>query len=95
MPAGYLDNLFVTPTGGLVLVECKLWRNPEARRQVLAQAIDYARCLVGWGYEDLERAIATALLPDGSRPNRTLWDMVSPNPELDESDFIDAVSRNL
>jgi hypothetical protein len=94
-PGGFLDNLFVTPTGGLVLAECKLWRNPEARRQVVAQAIDYARCLVGWGYEDLEGAIAAALLPDGSKPGRKLWDMVSPNPELDEPHFIDAVSRNL
>lgn len=29
--AGYLDNLFVSENGSLTLVECKLWRNPEAR----------------------------------------------------------------
>ena len=43
MQSGYLDNLLVTPTGDLALVECKLWRNPEARREVVAQIIDYAK----------------------------------------------------
>lgn len=38
-PAGPLDNLFVTPQGNLILVECKLWRNPEARRKVIAQIL--------------------------------------------------------
>ena len=28
-----LDVLGVTPHGRLVLVECKLWRNPQARRR--------------------------------------------------------------
>lgn len=36
-PSGYVDNLFVTPAGDIVLVECKLWRNPKARREVVAQ----------------------------------------------------------
>jgi len=33
LPIGskYLDNLLVTPRGDLALIECKLWRNPEAR----------------------------------------------------------------
>ena len=35
------DSLYVSATGQVVLVETKLWRNPEARRtvaQILAQA---------------------------------------------------------
>ena len=32
-PAGYIDNFMVTPSGLPVLVECKLWRNPEGRRE--------------------------------------------------------------
>lgn len=35
--SGALDNLFVTRDGKLVLVEAKLWRNPEARRTAVAQ----------------------------------------------------------
>ena len=32
---GRVDNFLVTPSGLPVLVECKLWRNPEARREVV------------------------------------------------------------
>src|SRR4051812_13014842 len=38
---GSIDNLYLTPTGGIVLVETKLWRNLQARREVVAQALDY------------------------------------------------------
>ena len=47
-PAGFIDNLFVTQEGNLVVVECKLWRNTEARRLVLAQIIDYAQSMQKW-----------------------------------------------
>src|SRR5437763_1047675 len=40
--AGPIDNLFLSANGYLVVVETKLWRNPEARREVVAQLIDYA-----------------------------------------------------
>src|SRR5690348_11526080 len=30
--SGYLDNLLMTPAGDLIVIECKLWRNVEARR---------------------------------------------------------------
>jgi hypothetical protein len=38
---GCIDNLLVTDDGRLVLVETKLWRNPEALRQVVAQTLQY------------------------------------------------------
>jgi hypothetical protein len=41
----YLDLLGVSRTGRLVLVECKLWRNPQARREVIAQITEYAALL--------------------------------------------------
>jgi len=40
---GPLDNLYVNQFGMLTLVECKLWRNPEARRKVVGQILDYAQ----------------------------------------------------
>ena len=40
-PAGAVDAVYVTPTGRLALLEAKLWRNPEARRKVIAQILDY------------------------------------------------------
>ena len=51
---GVIDNLFISPRGYLVLVETKLWRNPEAKREVIAQAIDYAGSLSRWDYDRLD-----------------------------------------
>lgn len=95
-PSGFLDNLLVTPDGDLILVECKLWRNPEARREVVGQIIDYAKDIAAWSYEDLEAAIRRAPRPpeQGGRLERLL-DAVSPSFEIDEARFVDAVSRNL
>ena len=42
-PAGDIDNLMVTPSGLPVLVECKPWRNAEARREVVGQMLEYAK----------------------------------------------------
>lgn len=94
-PKGYIDNFFVTPTGNLLFAECKLWRNPEARRQVVAQVMDYVESVTSWGYADLEEAVRGAQLPDGGRPQKGLHDLVSGDQELDEAEFVDAVSRNL
>lgn len=94
--SGYLDNLLVTPRGDLVAVECKLWRNVEARREVIAQIIDYAKDLQTLTYEGLENAIQQAR----NEPSFKLYAHASsaaeePDPELDEPRFVDTVSRNL
>src|ERR1700749_185485 len=52
-PAGPSDNFMVTPSGLPVLVECKLWRNPEARREVVTQILDYAKELSRWSSSDV------------------------------------------
>jgi hypothetical protein len=90
-PAGYLDNLWITPWGGLVLGEAKLVRNPQARREVVAQVLDYARALSGWSYEDLQNAVRVAL----KQPAMTLWELVREDSDLDEEQFVDAVERRL
>jgi hypothetical protein len=51
---GLIDNLFISKAGYLVLVETKLWRNNQAKREVFAQAIDYASELSKWSFEKLE-----------------------------------------
>ena len=48
--AGYVDNLWLTPEGGIVLGECKLFRNQQARREVIVQALDYARAVAKLRY---------------------------------------------
>ena len=93
-PVGPLDILMATPNGDLIIIETKLWRNPEARRIVVAQILDYAKELSTWTYEDLQREINRKL----GRKGNTLYHIVKEsqlNIELPESDFVDAVSRNL
>ncbi|MEM1416602.1 MAG: DUF4268 domain-containing protein [Myxococcota bacterium] len=91
-PAGPLDALYVTSRGRLVVLEAKLWRNPEARRKVVAQILDYAKELARWSYEDLQRAVNRAL----GRTGNTLYELVlEAYPEVDEARFVDEVQRSL
>lgn len=92
VPSGFIDNLMITPEGGIVVVETKLWRNPQARREVVGQILDYAKDLAAFSYEDLERAAANAL----KAPSFKLYDLVrTAAPDVDEAVFIDRLSRNL
>ena len=92
VPSGYVDNLMLTPEGGIIVVETKLWRNPQARREVVGQVLDYAKDLSAFSYDDLEIAAGAALKRRGVK----LIDLVSAAaPGLDEARFIDAVTRNL
>src|SRR5262245_10900700 len=50
---GRIDAFLADGRGHLVIVECKLWRNPQARREVVGQILDYARALAGFSYDDL------------------------------------------
>lgn len=52
---GLIDNLFISSAGYPVIVETKLWRNSQAKREVLAQAIDYAGELSRWNFDQLDQ----------------------------------------
>ena len=90
--SGYIDALFVNSLGRIVLVEFKLWRNPEARREVIGQILDYAKDLASWNYEDLQTRLSLKF----GRTENVLFKLVQrQNPELNEKEFVDNVSRNL
>ena len=91
---GYVDNLLVTPEGNLVIVEVKLWRNPEARRQVVAQALDYATALFELDYDGLQAAVRKAEFVGMSKPER-LYDVIDGADAVPETSFVDRVNRNL
>jgi hypothetical protein len=98
--SGFVDNLYVTPDGDLIVGETKLFRNPEARREVIAQILDYAKDLAALSYESLNAAISKAEAPDGNggHPSASLYETVISavgQEEISEELFIDAVSRNL
>lgn len=42
---GPIDVLIITENSDIIIVETKLYRNPESHRTVVAQAIDYAKAL--------------------------------------------------
>lgn len=90
--AGPADILYMTQTGQVVLVETKLWRNAEARRQVVAQILDYAKELSGWTYETLSKAVAMATKKG---PSALMECVRSAVPDIDEAVFVDGVNRCL
>lgn len=90
--AGPLDIAFINPVGRLTLVECKLWRNAEARRKVVAQVLDYARAIKGWSYADLQRQVSVATGRQGNVPYEIARTAA---PNLQEHQFIDNVSRSM
>ena len=94
-PAGNVDNFYITENGDLIIAECKLWRNPEARREVVAQVIDYAHGMASWTYTDLQDAVRRSSSIDGGKPPPTLFELIEEAGEIDEAGFVDAVSRNL
>lgn len=53
--SGSIDNLYLSTSGYPVIVETKLWRNPQARREVLAQTLDYIKEIVKEDYEWFEK----------------------------------------
>lgn len=89
--AGPVDVFLITDTGMPVLVECKLWTNPQARREVVGQIIDYAKEIRRWSYEDLQRACANR---KGSKFSLFEY-MREKTGTLDERTFVDNVTRNL
>jgi len=89
--AGPIDVLYITPSGNLTVVEAKLWRNSQARREVIGQIIDYATALAEWGYDALDQATRVA-------NGMGLWELVGRHdlcPFDSEDEFIDAVAANL
>ena len=91
---GSVDNLFITPEGNLVMAEVKLWANPEARRKVVAQALEYATALFKLDYIELEAAVMKADFDEAERPER-LYSLVDGADSPPEGVFADRVTRNL
>ena len=95
--AGPIDNLFLNPQGYPTIVETKLWRNPEARRRVVGQIIDYTSELRCWNYDDLERSVKEY---NRKYNGQSLGIMETLRlhaeiPDTEEAVIIDTVMRNL
>jgi len=89
--SGFIDNFYISSKGYLVIVETKLWRNPESRREVVGQILDYAKDIQQWDYEDLNNVYK-------SNHNKNLFDEFIEKgyySSEDEADFIDIVTKNI
>ena len=97
---GLIDNLLMTGKGDIAFVETKLFRNPEARRKVVAQTLDYATSLFEMSYDDFEKAVLKSTFSQQVKPSslyETLEKALTPlKSEMPaEAAFVDAVTRNL
>ena len=88
---GYIDDFYISSKGYLVIVETKLWRNPEARREVVGQIIDYAQSVQKWDYEKLNNVYK-------EYHNKNLFDVfveLGYYSNEEEAIFVDRVTKGL
>lgn len=88
---GWVDLLGFSDEGDVFLVECKLAANPEVKRKVIAQVLEYASGLWGTDYETLDQKIQ-------AMTQKSLVEQVAGavnSPEWDEAAFREQVSANL
>lgn len=94
---GYIDNLYISPNGYLTIVETKLWRNPEAKREVVGQIIDYAKELTNWNFTKLNDGVkkSSQLYNNNSKGIIELIKDFEKIEEHEEFKIIDNIERNL
>jgi hypothetical protein len=90
---GFIDNLLLTDGGHLVIVETKLWRNPEALRDVVAQTLQYGMTISQLSLDELESRLRRGLLEGRLGAEETIVQRArSVLPEKTD-DFEDAFDR--
>lgn len=105
--SGSQDLLYVDATGLLTVVETKLKRNPESRREVVGQVLEYGAQMCTWSRADLERKanefLSSDICPVEYR-GKTFAEALQlfirkPGPSDPEGfsydDFLDAIEENL
>lgn len=88
--SGAIDNLFLSTNGYVVIVETKLWRNPESRRQVISQILDYVKDIATKSFEWIEEIW-------NQQTNQPLTQAISEleGEEINEAEFVDRVNASL
>jgi len=101
VPSGAIDLLFIDKDGLLTIVETKLVKNPEIRREVIGQIIEYASFLSQWTLNDIEN-IANNYFRSERIPNefrdKTLSEVItefSPENDFSVDSFNAEVEKNL
>jgi hypothetical protein len=86
------DLVGVDAQGGITIIECKLHSNPESRREVVGQILEYSAQLCGMEFEEF-----SAIMKPKSDDNGTLIDAVQgkAEPDWSEADFRSGVQKAL
>jgi hypothetical protein len=88
---GFIDLLGFTAEGEIAVIECKLANNPDMKRKVIGQVLEYGAALWGMSYEDFDQKIQ-------ERTGKSLAEMVQneiDDPEWDEEFFRSNIESNL
>lgn len=93
---GAIDNLYLSTGGYPVIVETKLWRNPQARREVLSQTLEYVKEVVQKDFE----WFAQQWTLFSKQHDKTTSDLLTrlndlSDDEIDEQFIVDRVNRAL
>lgn len=90
--SGAVDLIYLNELGFITIGECKLWRNPEARRKVVGQILDYAKDIAKWDYSKFEQECLKAR--NGNK--KSLFEIIQEvYPEADEVTFVDNIQKNI
>jgi hypothetical protein len=93
---GFIDNLYLSTGGYPVIVETKLWRNPQARREVLSQVLDYTKELIKKDFEWFQNVWKVFLNKRSQNPENLMDKIIQcSDEELFEPVFIDRLHRAL
>jgi len=89
-----LDLLFVDREGTLTFVEVKLSSNPEIRREVVGQALEYAgNAIENWEIDEIKEMFKTSCRKKGWNIDERLSKFLTP--EVNPDDFWDSVETKL
>lgn len=88
--SGSTDVLAFSPEGDIAIAECKLATNPESKRKVIGQILEYAAYLWQMSYEELDSRIKRI-------KGRSLSELVgeSVEGEWDEENFREGIKQSL
>uniref|UniRef100_A0A7V4KBL8 DUF91 domain-containing protein n=1 Tax=Fervidobacterium pennivorans TaxID=93466 RepID=A0A7V4KBL8_FERPE len=88
--SGASDVLAFSPQGDIAIIECKLAANPEVKRKVIGQILEYAAYLWGMSYEEVDGRIQKL-------KGKSLADLVAEcvAGEWDEEQFREGVKQTL
>ena len=91
-----VDHLMVDQDAVPTLVEVKRGENPEIRRTIVGQMLEYAaHAAATWSKDELRRSFEESCRDQARDPEQVIGDLLGPDEEASADRFWDEVARNL